>query len=479
MGARWRVLVDWHHDGTYSDETGRVFHVEYARGATHFIRPDGHGFERPRRGKGKVLLSNTDGRYDALNTASPLYPHVLPGAPMRVEVSADDGATWAVRFVGRVNDLRPMRSRGSKAVEMRIQEDWGALGTRVYSDVLENVWSDEAMTVILDKAGWPNDKRDIAPGLNKMAYWWAEGGTALEEIFKLAEAEYGHVWVSGDGVLHFRNRHAEYTSSVTLDGAVLTPKTTVQQPWDVVRTVVQIPVQVLARVNDVVLYSLMEPLRLNGNSAVTMWVNYTYQNTPARALAITAVNYAANGAADGSGTDYTTDVSVDVTRFAASAKVVITNTTSSVVWLTMLQLKGDALWSSNTQTASSRDAGGIGLYGERVFTLTAPWVEDVYVAQDYADFLLSWWKTPRLYPEVVLRGKHDVQERLDVGTVIDVDLPEEHLSGEHRVFFVDERWLTSDGSLYETKVRLNPRFNFVARFWRFPTTLGVSSVFGF
>jgi len=208
-------------------------------------------------------------------------------------------------------------------------------------------------------------------------------------------------------------------------------------------------------------------------------VNYTYQNMPARALSVTDVAYTANTASDGSGEDCTSDVQVAVTRFASSAKVVVTNTRSATVWLTALQLRGDALWQPGTQEATSASDDKVALYGERVFELASPWVEDVYVAQDYADFLRSWWSSPRLYPEVVLRGQDSLQTALDIGVVVTLDLPEEHLSGEHMVFFVEERWLTRDGRMCETRVRLNPQFNFSEHFWRFPTRIGVSSVFGF
>jgi len=475
----WRVLIAWDGD-TYVDETANVYYAEYKRGTTHLLKPDGKGFEKPTPGSGKLLVRNGDGRYDAFNTSSPIYPNVVPGRPVVLQVAVDD--VWYTRFRGRVADIRPTKSRGARAAELKLVEDWAILDSAAYTDVYENVYADEAITHILDRVGWPADKRALDPGLDIHRYWWAGGDKALDEILSVASAEFGRVWLDADGILHFKNRHALYEYAAELNASNLRPETSLSQPWDVVRNTIYVPVSSFRTLENVEVWTLTQPIFVGGGATVTVWANYTYENMPVRVTQLYDIqpgDVTANTSADGSGDNMTAVVDVTVTSLSSVARIDLHNTSRTPLYVTAFVLRGDGLQVIEASTVVVQDATSVDRFGLREFRVETPWVENASVATDYANFLRVWLAQPVAYPQVVLRGQPTVQAKLDVGQIVSVDLPEEYLYGDYLILSIDERWLDKNGRVFETKVTLNPQFAFDKNFWTFPTTIGITSRFGY
>jgi len=474
----WKVYIQWDRTN-FMLETSHVYYVEYQRGTQHKIGPSGKGFERPRLGKGKILFLNEDGRYDPRNTASPLYPHVTPGAPVVIYVSADGGSNWVPRFRGRVADIKPTKSRAVRAVEVSLREGWDALENTVYTDVLEDVYADDAINAVLDAVDWPAGARDIDNGRDYHSYWWAEGGKAIDEIMNVVGAEFGRIWLDGDGVIHFRNRHSGYTPVALLDATNLRPETSLSQPWDVVRNAIRVPVSSFRELTNEVVWTQMQPLYIGGSGSVTLWVSYTFENIPVRVTSLVGTDYTANENEDGSGADRTSDLSVSVSPLSSVAKVTLTNTSVAGLYVTELKLRADGLQILTATTVTAENADSIARYGRREFDVDTPWVEDLEVATDYANFLSTWLADAIIYPQLVLRAQPATQVLLDVGKSVTVNLPEEYVTGDYEIIYIDERWRTRDGSIFETTVRLSPQFAFSDHFWTFPTKLGITSRFGY
>lgn len=101
----WSFYVDWDGDGVYeSNEGGRMIGLDVRRGRSDTVAPQGGGWLDYEEGVAIVRLDNSDGRYDAWNTASPLYGELYPGRRCYVEVS---GPTWSQRiYTGVIDDIR-------------------------------------------------------------------------------------------------------------------------------------------------------------------------------------------------------------------------------------------------------------------------------------------------------------------------------------------------------------------------------------
>jgi hypothetical protein len=68
--------------------------------------------------------------------------------------------------------------------------------------------TDQAVSLILDAAGWPGGKRAISTGDTTLAYWWADGKSAWDALLEVTAAE-GPATLYEDetGTLHWENRN--------------------------------------------------------------------------------------------------------------------------------------------------------------------------------------------------------------------------------------------------------------------------------
>lgn len=163
-------------------------------------------------------VDNRSRDYSPDNPDSPLFGWLGPGR--EVLIRADwDGRTYNL-LRGHLDDymLVPSPERRSvefTALDMLAQLRETDLSTRLYPSLRTG----EAMHIILDEIGWPQDRRDIDPGATTCRWWWAEGQDAFDAVMDLMRSEGppALVSVSPTGDFVFRDRHHRLTRDASVN----------------------------------------------------------------------------------------------------------------------------------------------------------------------------------------------------------------------------------------------------------------------
>jgi hypothetical protein len=140
-----------------------------------------------------------------------------PNTPVNSPDVLVDGYGERRLFTGKTDTMDQSISRGNRVVSVR------AIGTlsllnraKPVTTLYESIRTDEAITVILDAVGWPEDRRVIDTGDTTLLYWWLDGQTtamaALNAILD-AEGAGGCAYEDGEGTFHFEGR--QYRSNAT------------------------------------------------------------------------------------------------------------------------------------------------------------------------------------------------------------------------------------------------------------------------
>lgn len=183
-------------------------------------------YRPPKAPSGSLLLTNHDGRFSPggpLNHFLGRGPAVRFDAAFGVDVLGDaadvlgddrytlgDGLATQRLFTGTSQTMEQQIGIGQYTVAVTAV---GALATLISTSpttaVYENIRTDEAVTVLLDAAGWPADRRSIDAGDTTLLYWWLDGQTnALDalNVILTAEGPGSCAWEGGDGTFHFEGR---------------------------------------------------------------------------------------------------------------------------------------------------------------------------------------------------------------------------------------------------------------------------------
>ena len=195
-----------------TDISAYVTFVDIKRGRTNLL-------EDIPTGVATLQLNNHDRRFDPLYTAGPYYGNLTPKKKITISV----GAT--LLFVGRVEDW---------------EADWGvdqdAVATVTVVDNLGNLagiefdeWTATAaqapgarVTAILNRSevAFPGGARSIDTGVSTLqgdAVSW--GSNVLNYAQLVARSDLGYLFDSREGVLTFRDRHANLNDEATVNFA--------------------------------------------------------------------------------------------------------------------------------------------------------------------------------------------------------------------------------------------------------------------
>ncbi|MFC9088986.1 RHS repeat domain-containing protein [Nocardiopsis dassonvillei] len=159
-------------------------------------------------GQTGLELDNRSHDYTPDNPDTPLSGFLGPGRPVTIRATWQ-GTTYPL-FTGQIDDYTLDPERGAQSVSVTALDALGrlrdaTLSTRMYPSLSTG----EAIHVVLDEIGWPQDKRDIDPGASVLRWWWAEGTDAFDAVSQIVEAEgpSALVMVSPFGDFVFRGRH--------------------------------------------------------------------------------------------------------------------------------------------------------------------------------------------------------------------------------------------------------------------------------
>ena len=422
--AKVAVLVDWNNDGDYdhaqSDITDDVIELSWSRGRDYASQLSGNSIS----GKLSATLYNNGGKYSPSNTSSPITGKIEPA--IRIQVRAGTGSfpyTFPVvfnetkHFVGRLEEIRPEPSAvGNKRAKLTAYGSLGFLNNYKVSLATQlTKRTDEAITAILDDAGWSATERTLATGQTTFTRFWVDSTKTIDALRIPEETEGGFVKESKEGKIVFESRHTRLagdyiTSQATFSdasGASVSFKRISQtDPLATIVNHAQAKTKSYTTAGSAtVLWTLGEigtdsPV-LAPNEVRTFEAEYPNPESDNDAVEVNAwttpastTDYLGNTASDGSGTNMTSSLSVANEKIAQRMIITITNTsTSTSVYLTKLQARGTAV-TQKTTTVRQKDTTSITKYGERKFVAETEFIPNSTEAQRWCEFQLSIYATP-------------------------------------------------------------------------------------
>lgn len=449
MALIWHVWVDWNNDGVYeSDEASRLIAIPRIERGKSSLHDD------PMVGMCELQLSNHDRRYDAWYSGAVMYPNI--GVNRRIKVTVEIGATTYPIFVGRTAEPRSTGFRASGAqggvrkMSLTAYDGWKIIQSRkVDIGLQQNITQADAITALLNAVGWVQaaglwildtgqlDSTTILGGMygdnidlgsqagDTIPYWWIYSDeNPSQNLIDLVRAHLGRIWIANDGTLKWRTVAQDNGAAVdlTLTDAMLQEMNIVYRLEDVRnKIIVRATPRSVASLGAV--WTFNEQPQLQPGETREIWAEFTNtdgERVPAVNVVTTPVattDYTANQNLDGSGTNYTANISVTVTAYSTNARVTVTNNASAPAYLTLLQLRGQAIDNLESSSLIEEDVASQETYGALDLDLDLRWQQKTLVAQDLADYALSAYKDPR--PTLELRFQNSTTALIyDIGTKI-------------------------------------------------------------
>ena len=483
------VEVDWDGDGVFNGGNEAQYMTSYRifRGRMKYLRPKGQGFEKLITGTATLVLRNTDGRYDAWNASSLLYPNVVPGREVRMRVRDLNSTTYAL-FYGVISDIIP--DTKNLTVTIKVEDAWNYLRNQPARVALQtNVSPDTAMSLVLDSVSWPTRwGRALDASSDTIPYFWTTGDiNAGDELSDLADSFVGYFFIDATGKATYIKRSNISGSVMDFPQELLLKDIGNSQPYEYNRNIVRFTVHPrIASPAGSVLYQLLGNVPSIGiGGTLILWTKYTYngQTTPALSIKtpLAGTDYKMNTLADGSGTDVTANCSVVVVNLGDRSKTTIKNNSGVLVYLILMQLRGTAIFEQNTADVTS-PADTASILMPREFVLDLRWQQNVNSAADFATVLGQFFSGNHPTPIIQVETRPVYQFTPDLFDIVTVDIPQLGISGmSFRVGGIEH---VSDPSI-ETCQRIVTKFylepyvaagNYMA--WDINSNFDTQTVFG-
>lgn len=475
----WAVLVDWDGDGVYDyeNEATRVTNIRIQRGRKNLINSSRSGLEPVGIGRLTVDLDNTDGRYDPFNTKSPLYPYVRPGVKIVVLTRLTTGDQHYL-FTGRIEDIVP--AAGATKRTRLVASD----GLAWLADQHVEFFTQAGMTVeqaigwVLTESAWPWE-RLLDRTVNNLSYFWPPSGRSARQIIDdLAESVLGHFFIAADGTAKFYSRHHGLgAGTVRIKQEDLSGEVLLRSPWTGVVNSITITCHQYTAENTSVMWSL------SGVADVAAGASFEVYGVFQKAIGsyitpVAGTDYAVNTAPDGSGTNITASCTLSLTVYAGGVFFRITNSSGQYGYITLLQLRGQAL-ADNPVRVQRSDPTSQALYGPKMLVFDNAFMQDANLAGGIADLLIDQLAEAQAIPMVTIINRPELQFVLDLFDSVDLVIDQIGVAATYRVSYIEHRWLAESGQVSETVLGFEPMVMLPDAVWKFPTQIGIDSKFAF
>ena len=455
----WVIQVDWDEDGAYGSGNEAFYCVDMSvrRGRQFFLGSEGQGYQPFGVGTCTLSFINTNGRFDAFNTSSPLSPDVEPGKFITAYFLDGLGGTQYDVFTGTIEDIEPYRQNGLEHVRVYCKDGWQWLKDEEANiDVETNIATGTAIGMILDDIGWPTLwGRSLDTGDLTVPYWWVSGKAASVAIQELVDAEGGRFYIAADGTATFESRNASSAEVVAITESQAGKEVSMPQPWDVVRNRYEVVVHPTVERTSVTLWELGGTISLGAGESRTLFANLQYDNRPVVATGTPSSSLTANTAADGTGTDLSSDFTITIDAvFGEIVKLTVENTSASSGHLTSATLTGDGVDIPYTYKLVQDDSG---TDQPRVFTLESRNIQAPAEAETQLTFLATLLASIREFPYLRLEDRLEQQFSPDLTNNVRLDIPTKGVDNtSYRLGWVEHNWLHQSGQAIESIMRFEP-----------------------
>jgi len=432
------ILIDWIGNRAFTGRNEARWMVpgglETERGREKYIRTDGSGFQRIDTGRAVVTLDNSDGQFDARNTASPLYPYLLNKQERDawIYVKSGDAGTRYDLITGRMVDFKPFTTRrGVKTFKIFIEDGMRYLHhNKVNVDITQDVDTADAITACLDDVKWPWG-RSLDTAVDTIPWWWVNSRNAYPEVMDIVESELGNFFVAANGDATFLNRFYSDDAPLSLTGYEIGPEVTESQPAETVKDKVILRIHPRTLRSTATVWQLLDvPIFIADGASKTYWPEFTYENRPVpiqSPLIESGTDYNLNENSNGSGADLTSGLDVTYTPFGQGGKLVMENNSGTDGWLLDAKMRGDALDAPDAVRVQTGT-------GESVLEIDLTWQQKVGSGQDNADYIHTFLSNPdKYYLTIYIEGNPDKQFGRDLFRWVDLTIASKGIGDMFRI----------------------------------------------
>jgi hypothetical protein len=428
----WALEVDWDHDGAFSErgESGRIKSFSIERGKDGWFSVDADGrarFNRAQIGKASIVLDNYDRRFSPWYTSSPLYPNVQSNREIRFRVKNGTAGDIYNLFRGRLDDIVCSGGRGEETARLEAEDGWRLLMDNDSTiQLMKDVTVDAMMDGVLDDVDWPDGwGRSVDTGSDMIPYGWVNSQSGFDAVHDMAESDMGLATIGGDGQFVFRSRHALLTEeeALTLDQSEVLDSPEIGNPVKMIKNRVSVKAFPREPEGEADVWQLYDVPALAPGQTLEMWGtfhdslgNETVADDVIAPVATT--DYLLNSQDDGGGNDLTGNLSVTATAFSGSAKFELHNTGAVGGYVTLLKIRGKALRLLDTIASIVENSTSQSTYGVHQMNLELPFQQQVAVAVDMSNWLLSWMKDPLPTVVVEILNRPTLQFAYDLGAYL-------------------------------------------------------------
>ena len=388
--------------------------------------------------------------------------------PASAEVDAIPTSDYRTVWAGYVNQFVPDPKQGGN--DILKTEAFGTFyylrRTPVSTPPEENVPISEAVRMVLTIAGLTREQIGDIDSVVSLSQWWVtflNGITALQE---LEETEGGVLYESADGLMSFASiytRHltslvtaaASFSDDASADTIDLHPASKVIEPSRQIANVIRVPVRQTMPGEEQTLWQATQTYRVSASDSIRLVVGYDGGVSEWHTTLVGDTDYQANSMPDGSGDNVTDSLTITTTASGDDIVLEIENTSSEIIWVTMLRIRGRPLIIDTSYSVEVRNQDSIDLYDEQVYELRRrTFFTDSDSAFSYGDFRLSQLADPPRRVEAVFwgHGQLDFVKNLEVNDKIDVKIREV----THEMFVEAARFHIARDNTMETTLYLSP-----------------------
>lgn len=393
----------------YFDESAYIMSLAYERGLN---MPTG-GLVKA---MGEAELDNNSGRFlpRYMGGNSELFTAILPQRPVKVSAGFNTlGIDYMLsQFAGVLTEAPKVDVR-SKTMSLRYADYINYFQNKYLDRVtmFTAQQSDVVLESLFSQLGMATSQYRLDAGINIIPFGFFDVGTKFADaIHQIVEAENGHFYQDEEGVFRFENRQHWDSSPYNTVQRIITTSQVINAEApndDHLVNVVEVKSSVRAKQPTQLVFSLSTPYLLAASGNTDVFVNF---DDPILEI-IQPVNiFTANTKDDDTGQDLSTSISViKVTKFAQSAKITFSNSSTSAAYLTALSLYGRPARVSSE--IYYRDKRGISVtaYDEHLLTLENNFIQSPDWAQSYAQMILDDYSRVENLQRLTIKAQPDIQ----------------------------------------------------------------------
>lgn len=452
VGAGWTDLTaDWKRDPATTVDYGITgagpLDLVASTGTMSFTLDNG-----PRNSAGLV------GYY------SPGHPSCRPGFKLGIAVRFRyllNGTTY-FKFYGWLDTIDPQAGQYLERKTVCSAVDWMdiAAASNPIVATQSSKRADEVLNVLVPAVARQPAGKSYQTGdstfLFSLDNSQNESQVVLTELQRIAQSEYGHIYMKADtvtgGVLTLEKRTARFgspTIAATFSDSMV--KLTVPQSRSQIKNRVKTTVHPrrVGAVTTAVLYSLpttgsVQSVPAGATVKITgSYISPTIPNARVGGTDMTTpvatTDYTMNTASNGSGSDLTASFVVTALFGANSVEFTISNNSSSLGYITLLQVRGREIDDYDPVDTVAIDTASITAYGETRVTLDMPYQSDTSVAAQVGAYILAAWSRP-VANEVMVGFMAPTDTELAIALPIEPGsaiVIAETVSGLHSTYYVN------------------------------------------